>query len=257
MRGMHTPSWHWGLCPKTPLKSNRMEQSLPPARNKNLPGQTTPCQGPESWQGFRAWQGQSAIHMHWVWSNIWQSKVCRIRFFWEHGISPAGGDLHCGSFRCGTGRWAAQSSPPPAWEKRLLKKEVLKKKNARLFSEEMGRRKSTQFLKEYKSVAPPSPLCQDRLGKGKWCLAGCTAGGVALEKNLLFLERLLPGQGEQTFKKDFCKQLAQDCCLSMASSHLAPAPQCSPVLTLHYLSTLHAGKSKAASIDYSNRAKNS
>lgn len=71
----------------------------------------------------------------------------------------------------------------------------------------------------------PTPAGPPREGEVMfgWLYSGCCCFG----KNLLSFERLLPGQGEQILKRDCCKQLAWDCCLLTASSHLVPA---APVL---------------------------
>ena len=50
-----------------------------------------------------------------------------------------------------------------------------------------GKKKIDPVSERVEKHHPPcSPLRQDHLGKGKWCLAGCTVGVVALEKLAFF-----------------------------------------------------------------------
>lgn len=131
-------------------------------------------------------------------------------------------------------RWAAHSLPPPAWEKRCYEE-----KPACLLSEEMGRRKLTQFLKGQKSVAPPSPLQPDHLGKGKRCLAGCTVGVVALEKTCFLLNAFC-----QVRDSKYSKRTAASSWLRIAACRWLPhiwllhpsTPQFYPCTTyLHFM----------------------
>lgn len=185
----------------------------------------------KSWQGLRAWQRQSAIHTHWSWSNIWQIKVCRILFLWEHGLSLAGLTLKF------IWMWYREVGSTQVTSS-CMGKEALQRKTCLLaFWWDGNKRINSVYERlEKHHPLPRSPFWQDCLGKEKWCLAGCTAG-CSFGKILLSFECLLPGQGEQILGQDCCKQLGQSCCLSMTSLHLAPVPQYSPVLSLHCLSS--------------------
>lgn len=106
------------------------------------------------------------------------------------------------------------------------------------------------------SPPPPSPLQQDCLGKGKWCLAGCTAGVVALEKTCFLLNASC-----QVRESKYWKGTAANSWLGIAACWRLPhtwflQPLYSAVIPALPVFT-SCRETKVSSIDYSDRVKNS
>lgn len=147
------------------------------ARNKNLPGQAPPCQEPESWQDLGAWQGQSAIHVHWAWRNIWQTKICRIQSSTEH---PTKRDLlWCSSGCCtGGGQFTAHL---------LLngKRGVMKKNLLACFLKRWEEENQLSFWKG-RRASTPIPTPAGLPGKGEVVFGWLCRGWCCFGKKLAF-----------------------------------------------------------------------
>lgn len=212
---IHFPSCDWKMCPNTAVRywSGRIEQSFPQPfsftgslhilclkpETKICQGQASPCQEHRSWQDLRTCQGQSAIHVHWAWSNIWQTKICRIQLSGEH---PTKNGPPLMFIWMSYGRWGVHSLPPPEWEKRCYKQ----KPPCLLFAE-MGRRKwgeenQLSFWKGRKA-STPMPTAAGLPGEGEGVICWlCSEWGCCVRKKTWFLFFFFPARsGRENIQK--------------------------------------------------------
>lgn len=133
-------------------------------------------------RGLRAGTGQSVTPLHWSGVTFGKVKFAGYDPYESTGQVPQKAtsfEVHSDVVR-GDGQHRAHL---------LLhgRRGVTKKNLLACFLKRWEEENWLSFWKCRKASPPPSPLRQDRLGKGKWCLAGCTAGVVALEKTCFLL----------------------------------------------------------------------
>lgn len=133
-------------------------QAVFKTRNKNVPGQASPCQEPESCWDLRAWQG--SLQFMCIGPGVTLGKLKFVGHNCQESIPEKGtsSDIHLD---------VAQEVGSTQLTSSWMGKEVLRRKMCLPALWRDGEKEINSVSERVGKHPPPSPLRQDSLGKGK------------------------------------------------------------------------------------------